>query len=126
MFDVSAGILLEKTYHNAYDALKWSLYLKVRKISVKCRTELVHVLTCKQDDTLYVHYFNPGNETQRALNGLALDPSRFRALDKPDPVLVAWHYTQAVRMRIRGYSVGMRPPRSRGLSSARRLPSESG
>lgn len=40
MFDVSAGILLEKTYHKAYDALKWSLYLKVCPISVKCRTDL--------------------------------------------------------------------------------------
>lgn len=84
------------------------------------------VLTCEQDDTFYVHYFNPSNEMQRAMNGLALPPNRFRVLDKPDPVLVAWHYTQAVRMRIRGYSVGMSPPRSRGVSSARRLPSGSG
>jgi len=106
MFDVSAGMLLEKTYHKAYDALKWSLYLL--------------------NDTFYVHYFNPSNETQRAMNGLALPPDRFRVLDKPDPVLVAWHYTQAVRMRIRGYSVGMRPPRSAAVSSTRRPPSESG
>ncbi len=56
-----------------------------------------------------MHYFNPDNETQRALNGKAIPPDRFRYLDKPDPVLVAWHYAQAVRMRIRGYSVGMMP-----------------
>lgn len=73
-----------------------------------------------------MHYFNPTNDAQRAMNGLTLPPSRFRVLDKPDPVLVAWHYTQAVRMRIRGYSVGMRSPRSRDVTSPRRLPSGSG
>jgi len=29
MFEASAGLLLQKTYHKSYDALKWSLYLKV-------------------------------------------------------------------------------------------------
>ncbi len=62
-----------------------------------------------------MHYFNPDNETQRALNGKAIPPDRFRYLDKPDPLLVAWHYAQAVRMRIRGYSVGM-VRRGRGRS----------
>lgn len=61
----------------------------------------------RQGDTFFVHYFNPDNETQRALNGKPLPPDRFRYLDGPDPVLVAWHYAQAVRMRIRGHSVGM-------------------
>jgi hypothetical protein len=37
MFDVSAGILLDKTYHKAYDALKWSLYLKVCAIPVHAK-----------------------------------------------------------------------------------------
>ena len=64
-----------------------------------------------QDDTYYVHYFHPTDPTDRALNGLSLSPSRFRKYDKPDPVLVSWHYTQTVRMRIRGYSVGMLPAR---------------
>ncbi len=60
----------------------------------------------KQGDMFYEHYFNPDNETQRALNGKAIAPDRFSYLDKPDP-LVAWQYAQAVRMRIKGYSVGM-------------------
>ena len=29
MFDVTAGILLDKIQQKAYDTLKWSLYLKV-------------------------------------------------------------------------------------------------
>lgn len=78
MFEASAGLLLQITYHESYAAFKQ-----------KCR------------------YFNPDNETQRSLNGKAIPPDRFRYLDKPDSVLVAWHYAQAVRMRIRGYSVGM-------------------
>ncbi len=66
-----------------------------------------------------MHYFNPDNETQRALNGKAIPPDRFRYLDKPDPLLVAWHYAQAVRMRIRGYSVGIDSDDSVSERSAR-------
>lgn len=29
MFEASAGLLLQETFHESYDALKWSLYLKV-------------------------------------------------------------------------------------------------
>jgi len=67
-----------------------------------------------QGDIYYVHYFNPDNDTQRMMNGRAITPDRFRYLDKPDPVLIAWHYAQAVKMRIRGYAVGtVRKGRSR-------------
>lgn len=72
-------------------------------------------LMSQKGDTYYVHYFNPDNDTQRSFNGKAIPPERFRYLDKPDPVLIAWHYTQAVRMRIRGHSVGM-VRRGRGRS----------
>ncbi len=30
MFEASAGLLLQKTFHKSYDALKWSLYQKAR------------------------------------------------------------------------------------------------
>ncbi len=34
MFDVSAGLLLDKIQHEAYDTLKWSLYRKVWSLCV--------------------------------------------------------------------------------------------
>jgi hypothetical protein len=64
-------------------------------------------LTSSQDDTYIVHYFYPGNEAQRRLHGVKLPPDRFRVHPPPDPRLVAWHYKQAVMMRIREYSVRM-------------------
>ncbi len=66
-----------------------------------------------------MHYFHPTDATDRALNGLALRPDRFRRYDGPDPDLVAWHYAQAVRMRIRGYSVGIDSDDSESERSAR-------
>ncbi|RSH94179.1 hypothetical protein EHS25_003982 [Saitozyma podzolica] len=88
MFYSSSGMLLVKTLHHAYDALKWSLYRK--------------------GDTYYVHFFNPEDITYKRLNGKAIPPSRFRYHEGPDPVLVAWHYRQTIRARIRGFSVGMK------------------
>jgi hypothetical protein len=60
-----------------------------------------------QGDTYYVHYFNPENFEERVLNGKPLPPEWFRDYDRPDQVLVAWHYAQTVMMRTRGQSVGM-------------------
>jgi len=61
-----------------------------------------------QDDAFFVHYFIPTEAEHFELHGKALTPDRFgRFYDPPDPRLVAWHYSQAVKARIRGYSVGM-------------------
>ncbi len=68
-----------------------------------------------------MHYFDASGKEERDLHGLALCPDRFRNLERPDPVLIAWHYTQAVRMRIRGYSIGM----SEDVTEARGLHSDS-
>ncbi len=72
-----------------------------------------------------MHYFDASGKEERDLHGLALCPDRFRNLERPDPVLIAWHYTQAVRMRIRGYSIGMRRPRMKDVTEARGLHSDS-
>lgn len=105
MFEASAGLLLQKTYHKSYDALKWSLYERVSAATFV--TLKIGTLIRGKDGVFYVHYFNPDNEVQRALNGKRIPLDRFRYLDPPDSRLLAWHYAQAVRMRIRGYSVGM-------------------
>lgn len=80
MFDVSSGLLLRKDQREAFDAQRWSLYLKD---CLECLIE------------------------ERVLNGKPLPPERFRDYDRPDQVLVAWHYAQTVMMRTRGQSVGM-------------------
>jgi hypothetical protein len=74
----------------------------------------LQVLKLVQGEKYFVHYFHPTNVRDRDSNGLALLPEHFRKFERPDPILVAWHYTQAVRMRIRGYSVGMMPLRRLG------------
>ena len=66
------------------------------------------MLAALQDDTFYVHYFIPKTPEHFRLHGKALTPDRFsRFHEPPDPRLVAWHYNQAVKARIRGFSVGM-------------------
>lgn len=64
-------------------------------------------LICVQGNDLIVHYFHPSNQIDRRWHGKVLKPEQFRKFDGPDRALVLWHYTQTVRMRIRGYSVGM-------------------
>lgn len=61
-------------------------------------------------DTYYVHFFTPYRAEDFQLHGKAIPPERFsKYYDPPDPRLIAWHYNQAVKACIRGYSVGMRP-----------------
>lgn len=77
-------------------------------------------LTSTQDDVYYVHFFTP-SPYQREYHGKAIPLSRFNQLfDLPNPSLIAWHYSQAVRMRIRGFSVGMRR-RPQGGKRLRRM-----
>lgn len=88
-----AGMLLDKTMHKLYDSLMWSLY--------------------KKDAKYYVHIFNP-QAGMIHLHGQVISPECFRsAYDPPNSKLVAWHYAQCAKMRIRGFSVGMRG-RARG------------
>lgn len=54
-----------------------------------------------------MHYFLPASDDDKRLNGMEIPPDRFRFLDPPDPRLVAWHYNQAVKARIRGFAVDM-------------------
>lgn len=107
MFHSSSGMLLSKTLHHAYDALKWSFYQKV-STSQSVYLGSVLNLVVEQGDTYYVHFFNPEDITFRQVNGKAIPPSRFRYHEGPDPVLIAWHYRQTVRARIRGFSVDMK------------------
>jgi hypothetical protein len=73
-----------------------------------------------QGDTYYVHFFTP-SPYQRDNHGRAIPLSRFNQLfDMPNPSLIMWHHTQAVRMRIRGFSIGMHK-RPQGGKRARRL-----
>jgi hypothetical protein len=61
-----------------------------------------------QDNLYYVHFF-----TRSALSvhhGQVIRPDRFRVHspdDLPDPKLLAWHYAQCARARIRGFAAGM-------------------
>jgi hypothetical protein len=119
-----AGLLLNTVLPKSYDALRWSLYAKV------CKFANFHILSTSltdispsQGDVYYVHFFTP-SPYQREYHGKAIPISRFNPVfDAPNPTLIAWHYAQAVRMRIRGYSVGMhgRPP---GGKRARHLQEE--
>jgi hypothetical protein len=61
-----------------------------------------------QGNNYYVHYFIPTEPEHFRLHGKILPPDRFsKFYDPPDPRLIAWHYSQTVKSRIRGYSVGM-------------------
>jgi hypothetical protein len=56
----------------------------------------------------YVHFFIAGTKAKEDLHGKAIPLTRFSKIyDPPDPRLLAWHYNQAVKARIRGFSVGM-------------------
>jgi hypothetical protein len=103
----SAGLLLNHNLHKTFDTLNWSLYRKVSLL----RSNYMHFQRvadpCRQDETYYVHYFSPRDPADFQLHGKAIPPDRFsRFYDSPDPRLVAWHYSQAVKARIRGFSVG--------------------
>jgi hypothetical protein len=106
MFNTSAGLLLNHNLHKTFDTLNWSLYRKVSLLrSIQCISK--GLLTFDgQDETYYVHYFSPRDLADFQLHGKAISPDRFsRFYDSPDPRLVAWHYSQAVKARIRGFSV---------------------
>jgi hypothetical protein len=65
-----------------------------------------------QDDVFYVHYFIPKEPTDFLLHGQEIRPARFSAYagePQPDKDLVAWHYKQAVKARIRCFSYGRGP-----------------
>lgn len=98
LFDVTCGLLLRKDLHHAFDRLEFSFFKDVSY----CRApELM-----RQGDSYYVHAFN---ETCIPQHGKRIPPDRFHgpADWRPDPDLIAWHYKQCVKARIRGFSVGM-------------------
>ncbi|CAD6586988.1 MAG: hypothetical protein TREMPRED_004619 [Tremellales sp. Tagirdzhanova-0007] len=88
MYNASAGLLLSPGPHSSFDDLEWSLY--------------------QRGDSFIVHYFLPASDDEKRLNGMKLPPDRFRFMEAPDERLVAWHYNQAVKARIRGFAVDMR------------------
>ena len=107
MFDASAGLLLETGLHKAFDRLDWSLYRKLIRLANQEREHMAHPLRVK-DDAYYVHFFLPTDPEHFRLHGKAIPADRFGSFyDPPDPCLVPWHYSQAVKARIRGYSVQM-------------------
>ena len=125
MFGTAAGLLLNHTLHKTFDSLDWSLYRKVSRILLRSslgntapQDNVACTESISQDETFYVHYFIPKKPEHFTMHGKAIPPDRFsRFLDPPDPRLVAWHYNQAVKARIRGFSVGMSIGQTIGLGS---------
>ena len=62
-----------------------------------------------QRDVIYVHWFIADTPDAEKYHGKAipLDDFRGKATFRPDPAFLAWHYSQCVKARIRGFSVGM-------------------
>ncbi|WVQ88642.1 hypothetical protein IAS59_002379 [Cryptococcus gattii] len=89
MFRASVGFLLRDDLHHAFDRLMFSFYQK--------------------DGVFYVHCFSMGLQGASEWHGKAIPSNWFRgeSRDLPDPVLVEWHYSQCLKARIRGFSVGM-------------------
>jgi hypothetical protein len=68
-----------------------------------------HVVYAHQGDKITVHVFDGKKEGLRAHHGKVIDQTRFRLMPSagivaPDTRLMDWHYSQAVRMNLRGFS----------------------
>ena len=121
MFDTSAGLLLNNNLHETFITLSWSLYLKVSLIRhiYYILKEVLKRLT--QFATLGWDLLRPLLLPQRLCRFPVTRQSNHpRTLfsflrTPPDPRLVAWHYNQAVKARIRGFSVGMVKKKTGGL-----------
>jgi len=60
-----------------------------------------------QGQSYIVNYFLSASDDEKHLIGMEIPPDRFRFWEPPDPRLVAWHYNQAIKARIRGFAVDM-------------------
>lgn len=93
LYGTSAGLLVNRLYHRALDVFEWSLR--------------------PQGDNYVVHFFTGGPEGKGALlHGKVIDSSHFRSpnpAEKPNPVLLRWHYRQCVQARFRGFAAKMSP-----------------
>lgn len=118
MFRPSSGLLLRDDLHHAFDRFNLSLYHRVSLSTGETLensgwkatiNEFMVRSNVLQDGSLYVHFFSLTSPGASELHGRAIPPHWFRGAEteRPDPVLLQWHWSQCVKARLRGFSSDM-------------------